>query len=310
MGRLTILMYHRVLPDALWMGSPLPGLVMPMSCFEAQIKGIAARYEVTTVSKALNRLRVGARDEKPLLAITFDDGYDDNHTHAAPILEQFGIRGTFYIVSGFVGTDTELWFDRAARWFHGSQTYAVDALASSIGVPTPWAMGHRPIVRQFMAYLKSLPREARDRAIDHVTRHPGVLPRRDADLAMSIADAQDLSRRGHEIGAHTVTHPLLTQEDDDSLRSEVHGSRHTISDWIGTPVPGFCYPNGDTDDRVTQAVRDAGYSHAPTVAPGYNDKKTDPFRLRRLDMNSSRILSDGAHDEAMFRAELTMLHPA
>jgi len=307
-GKLTILMYHRVLPDALWQGAPLPGLVMPLSCFEAQIRHLAAHFEIVTVTKGLNRLRVESRDEKPLLAITFDDGYDDNHTYAAPVLESHGVRGTFYLVSDFVGTEVELWFDQAARWFHGSSTLALESLLAAAGGSHSWELGQRPMVRAFMAYLKGLPREARFIALRHMAAHPGTRERRDMDLAMSVDDARDLLKKGHEIGAHTVTHPLLTQEDAESLIHEITDCKRDLESKLSAEVRGFCYPNGDVDDRVALAVQAAGFTNAPTVAPGYNDRATDPFRLRRLDMNSARFLNNGKHDEAMFRAELTLLH--
>jgi peptidoglycan/xylan/chitin deacetylase (PgdA/CDA1 family) len=307
-GQLTILMYHRVLPDNLWQGAPLPGLVMPLSCFEAQVKHLAKNFEIVTVTKGLNRLRVEARDEKPLLAITFDDGYDDNHTHAAPVLESHGVRGTFYLVSHFVGTDVELWFDQAARWFHGSSTLALESLVAAAGGSHSWELGQRPIVRAFMAYLKGLTREARYTALRHMAAHPGTRERRDVDLAMSADDARDLHRKGHEVGAHTATHPLLTQEDAGSLIREITDCKRELESMLSAEVRGFCYPNGDVDDRVALAVKAAGFNNAPTVAPGYNDRSTDQFRLRRLDMNSARFLNNGKHDEALFRAELTLLH--
>jgi peptidoglycan/xylan/chitin deacetylase (PgdA/CDA1 family) len=308
LGSLTILTYHRVLPSSQWKGAPLPGLVMPLSCFEQQVRSLARRFEVVTVSKGLARLRVGARDDKPLIALTFDDGYDDNHAHAAGILETHGVRGTFYLVSDFVGTDVELWFDEAARWFGGSKTPALDALVEAIGGRPTWARGTRPIVRAFMGYLKSHSREDRDRALAYMRQHPGSVPRRGEDVAMSLDDAKDLARRGHEIGAHTATHPLLPQEDDASLAREVAGCKARLESMLGLDVRGFCYPNGDVDERVARAVREAGFAHAVTVARGRNTKSTDPYCLHRLDMNSARVLRNDLHDEAIFRAELAMLH--
>lgn len=307
-GQLTILMYHRVLPDEQWQGAPLPGLVMPLSCYEAQVRYLARHFEIVTVSKAMNRLRVEARDEKPLLAITFDDGYDDNHTHAAPVLEGLGVRGTFYLVSQFIGSDVELWFDQAARWFHGSNTLAIDGLVALTSGVAPWERGTRPIVRTFMAYLKSLRRDERFQALRHMAAHPGTRERRDVDFAMSLEDARELHRKGHEVGAHTATHPLLTQEDADSLVREITGCKTDLEAVLAAEIRSFCYPNGDVDDRVALAVRAAGFTSAPTVAAGHNDRTTDPFRLRRLDMNSARFLNNGKHDEAMFRAELALLH--
>ena len=51
------------------------------------------------------------------LAITFDDGYRDNLTHAAPILARHGLPATIFLATGFIGTAEVPWFDRLAQRF-------------------------------------------------------------------------------------------------------------------------------------------------------------------------------------------------
>jgi peptidoglycan/xylan/chitin deacetylase (PgdA/CDA1 family) len=74
--------------------------------------------------------------------------------------------------------------------------------------------------------------------------------------------------QGIEIGSHGLTHVDLTKADDETLRAEVAASRALLSELIGAPVQGFCYPYGAIDQRVADAVRDAGYAYACAVDPG------------------------------------------
>jgi peptidoglycan/xylan/chitin deacetylase (PgdA/CDA1 family) len=46
------------------------------------------------------------------LAITFDDGYRDNHDNALPILKKYGLPATFFVTTQFIGTDVVPWWDR------------------------------------------------------------------------------------------------------------------------------------------------------------------------------------------------------
>jgi peptidoglycan/xylan/chitin deacetylase (PgdA/CDA1 family) len=92
---------------------------------------------------------------------------------------------------------------------------------------------------------------------------------------------------GIEIGSHGLTHIDLTQADDDMLRGEVTGSRAVLSDLIGAPVQGFCYPYGAVDQRAADAVRNAGYTYACAVDPG---PLNGPYALPRVHI--------GEHDTA------------
>lgn len=87
---------------------------------------------------------------------------------------------------------------------------------------------------------------------------------------------------GMEIGAHTRSHPHLTQCDAAALASEIAGSKHALEDAIGADVPQFCYPYGDHDDAVVDAVRDAGFAAAVTTQRGRARLGQDPFRLPRV----------------------------
>jgi peptidoglycan/xylan/chitin deacetylase (PgdA/CDA1 family) len=84
-GEVRIAMYHAVFPDE------LPG-------FEAQLRYFRDHFKPVSLTGALDALERGRVDD-PLLAITFDDGYEDNLTLAAPALEAHGMRATFFIPS-------------------------------------------------------------------------------------------------------------------------------------------------------------------------------------------------------------------
>lgn len=68
----------------------------------------------------------------------------------------------------------------------------------------------------------------------------------------------------HEIGAHTLTHPRLTECPDDSVREELTRGKAWIEDTTGKPCTAFCYPKGAHDARVRRLTKDAGYTCART----------------------------------------------
>ncbi len=96
---------------------------------------------------------------------------------------------------------------------------------------------------------------------------------------LSDNDIRDLSKH-YTIGGHTVTHPqdlkLLT---DDKLRYEITENKGNLENIIQKPVDSFCYPRGRYDERVIQAVEEAGYKDARTTVVGFTKASRGPFRI-------------------------------
>jgi peptidoglycan/xylan/chitin deacetylase (PgdA/CDA1 family) len=93
-----------------------------------------------------------------------------------------------------------------------------------------------------------------------------------------------------EVGAHTRTHPRLTQCDGTQLHNEIHGSKAELEDLLALPVSQFCYPYGDQNDRVVAVTREAGFKAATTTHRGRAIPGTDPWRLPRIQVARHHLL--------------------
>ena len=115
---------------------------------------------------------------------------------------------------------------------------------------------------------------------------PGVLnlevSRVDVRGGLSSARVRALVKHGWEIASHTYTHPDLTKVSSERLRHEVAGSRAELQRRFGGAVAFFCYPYGRSSPAVADAVADAGYSGATTVAAGVAAPGSDPLSLPRI----------------------------
>ncbi len=125
---------------------------------------------------------------------------------------------------------------------------------------------------------------------------------RPEDRPMSWAQLHELLREGHEIGAHSINHVKLTQVARDEMELEVRGSKKALEASLQHPVDFFCYPSGDYDQAVRDAVQAYGYFGACTVKPGTNHPGTDRFALKRTEISAFDSLRDferklaGAYD--------------
>ncbi|UUZ51383.1 polysaccharide deacetylase family protein [Massilia sp. B-10] len=95
----------------------------------------------------------------------------------------------------------------------------------------------------------------------------------------------NLDRAGIEIGAHTISHPILTSLDDASSRLEIEGGKRELEAIIGKPVRLFAYPNGkvgkDFDQRHTAMAREAFFAAAFTTRSRAISGGTDLYQLPR-----------------------------
>ncbi len=99
---------------------------------------------------------------------------------------------------------------------------------------------------------------------------------------MDAVQVREWLAAGHEIGAHTLTHPRLSQISLEQAREEIAASKKKLEDLFSVPVRHFCYPYGDWNNAVRDLVMAAGYETATTTAIGVNTSATPPFELKRF----------------------------
>ncbi|MBI2802095.1 MAG: polysaccharide deacetylase family protein [Gammaproteobacteria bacterium] len=105
---------------------------------------------------------------------------------------------------------------------------------------------------------------------------------------MNWRQASEWLSNGMEVGAHSRTHPRLTNCSDVELKNEIAGCRKELEDGLGTAIPQFCYPYGDWDQRVADAVEQAGFHAAAAYKHGRVKADSHLFALPRLNMKGSK----------------------
>jgi peptidoglycan/xylan/chitin deacetylase (PgdA/CDA1 family) len=215
---------------------------------------------------ALDQLsgRLAAPGRRPFCLLTFDDGKRSNVTACAPELERAGVPAVFYVVTGFLTDGRPLWFDR----------YRV--LVARLGA-APAGLEAESVKR--LPYATLLAR------LDEACARHGVEPDPTADdvRPMSWDDARALRRRGFEIGAHGVTHAILTLEPIEEARSSIRDSLATVAAEVGRCTT-FAFPNGNYTPELAQVARAAGATTVMTVEPTWVDQARPLWRLPRVQL--------------------------
>ncbi|MBK1679290.1 polysaccharide deacetylase family protein [Rhodocyclus tenuis] len=284
-ARLSILIFHRVLaqPDPLQPHEP------DARRFSELLGWLKDWFTILPLDAAIPRLIDGSLPARAA-AITFDDGYADNHDVALPLLKAHGLPATFFIATGHLDGGA-MWNDRIIE---SVRTLSADAIrlddvpglpaTAPVQLPARSLTERRAAIDFLLQQLKYLEPESRLEAVAAIaarnrTQCPG-------DLMMSSGQVKAMAHAGMGIGAHTATHPILARLDERSARTEVCTSKSFLETLLGEPVRYFAYPNGKPDldytARDAAIVRDAGFTAAFSTAWGATRPGDDLFQLPRF----------------------------
>lgn len=85
-----------------------------------------------------------------------------------------------------------------------------------------------------------------------------------------------------EFGSHTLSHVNLSTIEDHKLKEELIKSKIEVESLIEQECEAFAYPYGKYDDKILEAVKQAGYNNATVVKRGLFEKGDNPFTIKRL----------------------------
>jgi peptidoglycan/xylan/chitin deacetylase (PgdA/CDA1 family) len=269
--RPLVLGYHRVVDDyPSWARQTIPSMLTSRAMLARHLDWLVKHYRCVSLDELGARIEAGDRFVEPVAAVTFDDGYRDVYDHAFPLLQARNIPAAVFVAAGFVATGAPLNHDRlyplVARALE--QRRALDRLASVAGLPgDPAAAGTLPDAGTLTNRL--------------LARLPGAAARRFAtELAAALGTSEDavpvpeplswamlaeMAAAGITIGAHTVTHPVLTTESERTVLEEITRSRELLEQGLGRPVRHFAYPDGGFNRAVVRFVAQAGCRFAYTT---------------------------------------------
>lgn len=274
-----IVLYHHVADVA---ADPWELAVSPRH-FEQQIAVLSQAFEIVPLSE----IRSGRTSRKPLAAITFDDGYRDVATVAAPILERFDCPATVFLTTGAIGAKREFWWDELTRIVLESD-YVGDIAFVAKGKDvrrtlTAGRRDRRKAHREIWAILASLDGSERADILEALAATTGAdLAPRPSHAIMSADDVARLKGGPLAVGAHTVTHPNLPDLDPEAQWREISQSRRDCEILTGERPDTFAYPHGTYAPVSVAAVKQAGFTVGVTCELDYVRADDDDALLPRF----------------------------
>lgn len=248
---LTVLMFHRVLPaDAPAFALAEREFTFTLGGFRRTLDFVQRHYSVVS----LGDLQAARQEQRPLppnpMLITFDDGWRDTLTYAAPELARRGLPAVLFLASEVVALDSPRWWQdalvaalagpgaftrlcAAAGWAEAPKGSASQALAAHLGAMSEagrwaWLEQHAPGVR------------------DHVEERQMV----------TLSELKALKAGRLAIGGHGHTHSPLTLSTDPE--AELQASQHMLGE-LNQPVRSMSFPHGAWSSELAAAARKSGF---------------------------------------------------
>jgi peptidoglycan/xylan/chitin deacetylase (PgdA/CDA1 family) len=300
-----ILVYHRVSPFRID-----DGMTISQMAFDAQLRYLGKHYSVVSLDEVAAMLRGECPTRSGVIALTFDDGYRDNYTQAWPILARYSMPATIFVTVGPLEGEVSLWTEeiRAALGASSSQTLDLESMGWG-SWPLTTDAEKLDCLHAVKQRLKAVPDAERQRALREIIQR--LCPQRkvgEQGPMLTWDMVREMSKGGFTIGAHTMSHKILTQIAPEEVDWEIRESKHRIEQRLGEPSRHFAYPNGtraDWDSQTQEAVKQAGFETACTTIRGTNPAKQDLYALRRLEITDAGCTDPrGRFSAAMFAAQL------
>jgi peptidoglycan/xylan/chitin deacetylase (PgdA/CDA1 family) len=241
--RFAILCYHRVGVE----GVPLYSKLQPQ-VFDAQMRYLRQHYRVVSLADLLREVE-SPTSSAPTVAVTFDDGYRGVFEHAFPILCKYEIPATIFAIAESIETGAAPWYDRIflALSLHPTRILTVELNAStefSLESPKDRLAATDAIV----CWLRTQPDWRRREFCSNLAKRLPVPEEQLEKRMLTWEQLRTMQARGVVCGSHTLSHPVLSQVERESLLRELRDSRAVLEQQLGRPVTDFAFPFGKPGD--------------------------------------------------------------
>ena len=267
-------LFHRVSAEADDLWPPMHPVL-----FEKVIQFLTGHFKVVLLEEFLrNPSSYGGK--VPLATLSFDDGYKDNLSVAAPILLRHNCPASFYVVTDCINHSLPTWTYITDHFFQRSgeneflleKDFVPDSFRrinwNDPADGSQWSKKVKPWMKQLTNSQRIwVMEQLNSQASDH------TIPR---NMMMNWDDIRQLHHLGFYVGSHSHTHPMLASlAEEKEIREELELSARHIQLHLGHRPLTISYPIGSWDERVIKAAEETGYKYGLAVEQRFYDEIRD-----------------------------------
>jgi len=315
----AVVTYHGVLPAGYRVTDPdLDGSLVSAESFRRQLKLLKEQYHLISPEQFLRWCE--SKQDLPLRSVmlTCDDGLRNTLTEMVPILQELDLSCLFFVTGASLrDTPSMLWYEELHLMILAApETFTLGL--PEIGVNAR-ATGRQEKRWLWWSLVKSLSRyelDARRALLEQVRIQLGFSEDWNAEyledpvrgcrfFVLSVPELRRLTAAGMCVGAHTLSHPMLSQVSTELAWNEISEGRRSLEQALGRPVWALAYPFGDLSSvtgRELEMAEQAGFTCAFLNVGGGCGAQTPRFALPRVHVTAEMGMAEfEAHVSGFYR---------
>ena len=319
-GSPAIVTYHGIMPQGYNMIDPdLDGSLVTAESFRRQIRLLKKSYNVISPEQFLGWIDSNQELPPRAVLLTCDDDLRNTLTEMVPILQEHGLSCLFFVTGASLGeVSSMLWYEQLYLMFLATKKRVVnlDNVRPGSRDRALTQEEKRALWWNLVKHLSKYEATPRQDMIEEVRRQLSLPddwgvhllsdPLRRRFLMLNVTELRALVRAGMGVGAHTLTHPVLSQISPEAAWKEISGSRCQLERLIGKPVWALAYPFGDSvcvTAREQEMAERAGFRCAFLNVGGGFGAPTPRFALPRVHVTGAMNLGEfEAHVSGFYRS--------
>jgi len=280
-GQLTVLSLHRISDERNTFWNPIKPKTFD------QLLGYAKKHYQVIGFEELSQSEFNSK--KPLLILSFDDGYYDFYEFALPLLKKHGLKSNHNIVNECANKNMTIWTERLNVLFEYALQNEIP-LSINLGIKT---VSVKEFAGSWMSFyldvfktMLEIPFSQRLEVIDSIAEQLSVDSNR---RMMNWDELRECSANQVEIGSHTYSHDSIgTISDESILKREIIASKTEIEDKLGKSANVFALPNGQTGEVADRVISESDYKFVLYANDALNKMPlkttTSPIPINRINM--------------------------
>lgn len=234
------------------------------------------------------------------VAVTFDDGFKNNASIAAPILDELDIPATFYICPGMIDGDQIFWVDKIEACINltkeksfkldmnGEVKFLVESHQSKINA-----------VQKIKNFCKSVSADQKNKIIADLINRTNINPDPSHAENYQIMNWDDVCSLNESnlftIGGHSNNHEIFTNQNREEIYQDIKNSLEKLRSYLNQTIKHYSYPEGQMnhfDEYVIQQLKLFNIACCPSSIEGSNEPTVDLFHLRRYMVGFEELAFD------------------
>ena len=261
MGKSLVLYFHRENDAAMW---------------ERIILALKQRYQLVSLPQ-LEELLLKTEKLNNICHISFDDGDSSFYQIVYPVLIKHQVPVSLFLSPEILVKGVNYWFQEIRDYDEGVMKQLI---AKYFSIPM---ISLKPF--SFREIFMCLSFGVMTKLITAYRQELKCGPTLSQN--MSLAEALEVDRSGLvTIGAHSIHHPILQNEEDENCLKEIEESIKGLQQLLGHPVRYFAYPNGipgiDFGEREMKYLKDCGVTLAFSTELDHLSSRVNMLSIPRM----------------------------